>query len=228
MLLRIRCRPRARECVSVVAAVRCLQCQQQGKRGPQHSLHTEQMERHIWPPVMCSSFPSCHLRILSAAQPPPRLLYGKYREAWRKMADLSRAKCRPLDGVHPWRRPIMSHAFGGVRSAAPVCLMWQESGCGFLQCQDFPESDLCDRNADLTPPVSVSAGLLCLHTCTAKLRGWRGSRNNDLLGCDRWHLLPLTSCTGRNILCVGGRRYICRSLQCGHRQDEGKWGAWYF
>lgn len=141
MLLRIRCRPRARECVSVMAAVRCLQRRQQGKRGPQHSPHTEQMERRDTSDLLSCAPLFHHVISASCLQLglPPCLSHGEYCKAWRETANLSRAKRRPLDRVHPWRRPIMSHVLvaWGQLPRLSVCLTWQELGCVFAM-SGFP------------------------------------------------------------------------------------------
>lgn len=118
-----------------------------------------------------------------------------------------------------------------------TCFWWREvcpsvwrdrNRAAFLQCQDFPESDLCDResdrNADLTPPGSLSPGLLCVHTCTAKLRGWRGSRYNDLLSCDRWHLTSDLLYWQKYPVCVrdgGGMSVsLCSVVTCKMKANE--------
>lgn len=191
---------------------------------------TNGAERHSWPPVMCSSFPSCHLCILSAARPPPpasRMANTAKRDGRRLISAAQNAVLST--GSIPDAGPSchMLLVAWGQPPRLSICLTWQESGCGFLQCQDFPESDLCDResdrNADLTPPVSVSAGLLCVHTCTAKLRGWRGSRYNDLLSCDRWYLTSdllywqkYPVCGGAGGMSVG----LCSVVTCKMKANE--------
>lgn len=83
LLLRIRCGPRARERVSVMAAVRRSQRQQQGKRRPQHSPHTEQMERRDTSDLL-SCAPHFH-HVISASCPIPQSVTGDGRSQPRKM-----------------------------------------------------------------------------------------------------------------------------------------------
>lgn len=180
---------------------------------------------------------SCHvllISIMSSLHPvcsstSPRLSHGEYRKAWRETADLRRAKCRPLDRVHPWRRPIMSHAFGGVRSVH----LSDVTGIGQRFCNvRISPSQTCATWNPTGMPISrlPSASLQSSSACIHVRLNLEADVGADIM--TYWAViddtLPLTSCTGRNIQCVWGGWYVCRSLQCGHLQDEGKWGAGYF
>lgn len=108
LLLRIRCGPRARERVSVMAAVRRSQRQQQGKRRPQHSLHTEQMERRDTSDLL-SCAPHFH-HVISASCPIRQSVTGDGRSQPRKMPSSRRGPS-----------PTPAH---------PVtCFWWREVSC---------------------------------------------------------------------------------------------------
>lgn len=121
---------------------------------------------------------SCHvllISIMSSLHPvcsstSPQLSHGEYRKAWRETADLSRTKCRPLDRVHPWRQPIMSHAFGGVRSAAWSVHLSDMTGIGLRFCNvRISPSQTCATGnptgilISRLPSASLQASYACIH-----------------------------------------------------------------